>query len=79
MAELKPPLGVSPAWFVYPQRIKELHAAMGRYIEHAEKCRFAKSNVNNYNIIAKWAREIECLALLTAKQEEIERRVNDNG
>ena len=74
MAEYtKPPLGVSPAWLVYPQRIKELHEAIGRYLDHIEKCRHTESNTKHYELIAKWSREIECLALILAEQEELEK------
>jgi len=30
----EPPIGVKPAWFVIPERIKELSDAISRYSEH---------------------------------------------
>lgn len=73
--ELKPPLGVSPYWFVYQKRITDLYEAMGRYIEHISSNNHL-STVNEYKLIANWAREIEILASLVAQLEERERANN---
>lgn len=70
----KPPLGVAPSWFVHPKRIEELHAAIGRYIEHIKLHKHIESQTEYYKLIAKWAREIEALALLEAELEIRERR-----
>lgn len=70
----KPPLGVSPHWFVYSKRIHELHEAIGRYIEHVEEARHIENHSQHYKAIAQWAREIEVLALLEAEMEERERK-----
>jgi hypothetical protein len=69
---IKPPLGVSPHWFTHPKRIKELHDAIGRYIEHIEENRHIEKHSQHYKAIAEWAREIEALALLEAELEERE-------
>lgn len=74
--ELKPPLGVSPYWYVYQKRIAELHEAIGRYVEYVST-RKAFGTASEYKLIAKWARELEVLSLLIAELEERERA--DNG
>lgn len=67
MAEwIKPPLGVSPHWFVYRQRIEELNKAIARYLEHIEKKQHTQKLNQEYKAIAEWAKEIQCLALLEA-------------
>ena len=74
--ELKPPLGVSPYWYVYQKRITELHEAIGRYVEYISTHKSCCS-VQEHKLIAKWARELEVLSLLIAELEESER--SDNG
>lgn len=67
MAEwIKPPLGVSPHWFVYRQRIEELNKAIARYLEHIEKKQHTQELKQEYRAIAAWAKEIQHLALLEA-------------
>ena len=67
MAELiKPPLGVSPHWFVYRQRIDELNKAIARYLEHIKKVQYTAELRQEYEAIAEWAKEIQYLALLEA-------------
>lgn len=66
----KPPLGVSPHWFVYRQRIKELNEAIGRYLEYIEVNQHIKNLNPYYKAIAQWAKEIKCLAVLEAEMEE---------
>jgi hypothetical protein len=70
---IKPPLGVSPHWFAYPMRIKELHEAIGRFIEHIEKNRHIEDHSQHWKVIAQWASEMEMLALLEAELTERER------
>ena len=71
MAEYdKPPLGVSPHWFVYCQRIKDLSEAIGRHIEYINQHQHIKNHSAYYGAIAQWAREIEALALLEAEIEK---------
>jgi hypothetical protein len=65
----KPPLGVSPHWFVYRQRIKELSDAIGRHIEYIEQHQHTKNHSAYYGAITQWAKEIEVLALLEAEIE----------
>ena len=68
MAEwIKPPIGVSPHWFVYRTRIEELNKAIGRYLEHIEKNHAITETKQDYELIAKWAKEIEALALIEAR------------
>lgn len=69
----KPPLGVSPGWFIHPKRIEELNEAIGRYIKHIKENQHIETHSQHYKIIALWAREIESLALLEAELEERER------
>lgn len=71
---IKPPVGVSPHWFVYPKRMKELHEAIGRYLEHIEQHRHIENHELYYKAVASWAREIETLALLEAECEKRERK-----
>ena len=67
MAEwIKPPIGVSPHWFVYRQRIEELNGAITRYLEHIEKKQYTQDLKQEYEAIAEWAKEIQHLALLEA-------------
>ena len=67
MAEwIKPPIGVSPHWFVYRQRIDELNKAIARYLEHIEKKQHTAELKQEYEAIAEWAKEIQHLALLEA-------------
>lgn len=67
---IKPPLGVSPHWFVYLKRITELHEAIGRYIAHIENNRSIENHTQHYKVIAQWAEEIKALALLMAELEK---------
>lgn len=71
----KPPLGVSPHWFMYRRRIEELHEAIGRYLEHIETHQHTEHHEQYYKLIALWAKEIELLALMEAEVEEMEKRV----
>ena len=66
----KPPLGVSPHWFVYVKRITELYEAIGRYIAHIEQNRHIENHTQHYKVIAQWAKEIEVLSLLLAEIEK---------
>lgn len=64
--EIKPPLGVSPHWFVHRQRIRELNEAIGRFIGYIEANIHIEEHSERYEVIAAWAQEIESLALLEA-------------
>ena len=70
MMSNKPPIGVSPSWFVYRQRMRELNEAIGRYIEYIEQNQHIKDISPYYKAIAQWSREIESLALLEADMEK---------
>lgn len=70
MIESKPPLGVSPNWFVYRQRIAELNEAISRYIGYIEQNQHIKNLSPYYKAIAQWSKEIECLALLEVELEK---------
>lgn len=77
MAEYqKPPLGVSPHWFVHHKRIQELNEAISRYIDYISQHHSCIDTKEHYRVISKWAKEIETLSLLIAKLDEKEK---DNG
>lgn len=59
---IKPPLGVSPHWYVYNKRIEELSNAITRYTEFIMRYNNIKDVRDNYNAIAEWANEIKMLA-----------------
>lgn len=52
----KPPIGVSPAWFEIPNRIKVLSEAISRFTEYENFNRDKEFT----NAIRGWAVEIEC-------------------
>lgn len=73
---IKPPLGVSPHWYIYNKRIKELGEAITRYsdfiIMHYSD---VQDEREYYELISKWATEIKMLVeieipLLTADKQE---------
>ena len=51
---IKPPLGVTPHWFVLPKRIEELSEAISRYSKHEE----ITDDVEVTKVIKKWCIEI---------------------
>lgn len=59
---IKPPLGVSPHWYVYNKRIEELSNTITRYAEFIMRYNNIKDVRDNYNAIAGWANEIKMLA-----------------
>ena len=63
----KPPIGVSPHWFVYRKRITELNEAIGRQLEYIENHQGTICLKSKYQVIAEWAKEIEHLARLEAE------------
>ena len=67
---VKPPLGVSPHWFIYPKRMTELNEAIGRFLAHIEQNRFCEKHMQHFEAIAEWADEIKNLALLEAELEK---------
>lgn len=72
---IKPPIGVSPHWYIHNKRIKELSEAITRYADFIMRYDNIKDNCNEYKLIAKWATEIKMLAemeipLLTADKQE---------
>lgn len=74
---IKPPIGVSPHWYIYNKRIKELSEAITRYSDFIEKYVHIKDDRDYYKSIAKWADEIKKLAeieisLLAADKQEVE-------
>ena len=64
----KPPLGVSPAWFVYPKRIKELAEAIVKRADFASTNTLIRDTHKDFELIAQWADE---LAKLTKAYVEI--------
>lgn len=69
LEQVKCPLGVSPHWFVYMQRMTELNNAIGRYLEYINERRHTIEARQSYELIAQWAKEIEKLAMLEAELE----------
>ena len=66
----KPPLGVSPHWFVYHQRMKELNDSIGNYLEYAHEHHCTIDTRPIYELIENWAKEIVWLASLEAELEK---------
>lgn len=62
MANEKPPLGVNPWWFVYPERVIELSEAITRYAEFSAKRTLIRNTTADYKLIYQWAMEIEKIA-----------------
>lgn len=71
----KPPIGVSPHWFVYTKRMEELNETIGRYLAHIKSTHHIGETKQCFEVIAQWAKEIEKLALLEAELE----RSNENA
>lgn len=77
---IKPPIGVSPHWYVYNKRIEELSNAITRYTDFIMRYNNIKDGRDNYNAIAEWANEIKMLAeieiqlLSTEKNKEYEKK-----
>ena len=74
---IKPPIGVSPHWYIHNKRIKELSEAITRYSDFIMRYANIKDERDYYKAIAKWADEIKKLAeieiqLLTADNQEVE-------
>ena len=72
---IKPPLGVSPHWYIYNKRIKELCEAITRYSDFIMHYSDVQDEREYYELISKWATEIKMLAeieipLLTADKQE---------
>ena len=68
-ANPKPPIGVSPYWYVYPKRILELVEAIERRVDFAiENCTI-RDVTQDYRLIAKWATELAKLAEFEAEME----------
>ena len=68
---IKPPIGVSPHWYIHNKRIEELSEAITRYSDFIMRYANIKDERDFYESIAKWADEIKKLAeieiqLLTA-------------
>lgn len=77
---IKPPLGVSPHWYIHNKRIKELSEAITRYSDFIMRYQNVQDERHYYELIAKWATEIKMLAemeipLLTADKQENKKRV----
>lgn len=75
---IKPPIGVSPHWFVHNKRIKELSNAITRYTDFIMRYNNIQDGRDYYNAIAEWANEIKMLAeieiqLLSTKNKESEK------
>lgn len=66
----KPPIGVSPSWYVIPNRIKELANAISRYSEHNRICH----DKDITNLIRELAEEIICHCDTVDKIQDIRER-----
>lgn len=64
---IKPPLGVSPHWWVYNRRIKDLSEAITRYADFTGDHNHTLDVKEYYELMAKWATEIKLLAEAEAK------------
>lgn len=64
---IKPPLGVSPHWWVHNRRIKELSEAITRYADFTGDHNHTLDVKAYYELMAKWATEIKLLAEAEAK------------
>lgn len=76
---IKPPIGVSPHWFVHNKRIKELSNAITRYTDFIMRYNNIQDGRDYYNVISEWANEIKMLAaieiqLLSTKNKEREKK-----
>lgn len=66
----KPPIGVSPAWYVIPNRNKELADAILRYSEFDIQNNAVRNIKRDLEEIRKWAIEIKmnCETLLALEE-----------
>lgn len=70
----KPPLGVSPHWFVYHKRMTELCDTIARYLAYIGTSQNITNHEQYYKAIAMWAKEIEQLALLEVQIKKMEKK-----
>lgn len=69
----KPPIGVSPWWFVYPNRVVELSEAISRYAKFSSEHRAIRSTTADYKKIYQWAMEIaEVAKTMVAMGEDMQ-------
>ena len=61
---IKPPIGVSPHWYIHNKRIKEISEAITRYSDFIMRYVNIKDERDYYKAIAKWADEIKSLPKL---------------
>ena len=66
----KPPIGVAPHWFVYPNRIADLSGAILRYTKFGVENHTIRNTKEDYKMIAQWASEISTLAKLMCELEK---------
>ena len=73
MATEKPPIGVSPWWFIYPKRVIELSEAITRYAEFSRKHTLVRKTKDDYKAIYQWAMEIaEIAKVMILMSEDME-------
>ena len=75
---IKPPIGVSPHWYIHNKRIVELSKAITRYSDFIMRYVNVKDERDCYKSIAKWSDEIKMLSeieiqLLTADKQEVKK------
>ena len=73
---IKPPIGVSPHWYIHNKRIKELSEAITRYSDFIMRYTNVQDERKHYEFIAKLAAEIKMLAvieisLLSADKQDV--------
>lgn len=68
----KPPIGVSPSWYVLPHRIKDLSEAITRYTEHERM----GTDLEITSLIKQWAVEIICQCDALDEIQKIKERTN---
>jgi len=66
----KPPIGVSPSWYVIPNRNKDLADAISRFSTFDIQNNSTRNTKEDLEIIKKWAIEIKmnCEILLETKE-----------
>jgi len=71
---LKPPIGVSPEWYVIPRRIKELSEALVRYSEFYEQCHnIIRNEEEIFKLMRSWALELAMLCEVHNENRKIYR------
>ena len=65
----KPPLGVSPHWYVYNARMQELCESIKNHLEYIKVHHCIENSAQRYEVISQYAEELKTLASLEARLE----------